>query len=96
MLRLELFEKYFAEGEYSQEWWLENMPEGTTPPSSHSYRRTSVAFEDIERITEIPGNEEECIVRFYSTEEMIIKENFDTFCIFFNDLVNAYYEDGDE
>ncbi len=94
MIRLELIEKYIDNEEEID--YLLDM--GITPKKNsivYNYRRTSVSFEDIERIIEIPGNKQECIVRFYNMQEMTIKENFDTFCIYFNDLFNAYYEDED-
>lgn len=84
--RIELYEKYLAEGEYSRDWWRDNMPEGTEPPLTYGYRRTMPFLEEIDRPIEIPNNKDECIVRFWTGEEIIIKANYDEFCIFLHDV----------
>lgn len=93
MLRVELLERYCKEGEYSREWWENNMPKGTSIPLAYSYRRTNVLFDTIERIIEIEGNTKECIVRFYGGEDMVVLANFDELCIAFNDWENSNMED---
>lgn len=87
-LRIEIYEKYLAEGEYSADWWRENMPEGTEPPLQYCYRRTMPLLQEIDRPIEIVGNSDECIVRFWTGEEITIKANYDDFCIFLNDIEN--------
>jgi hypothetical protein len=84
--RLELYEKYLTEGLYTEDWWRENMPPGTKPPTSYGYRRTMPCLQEIDRPIEIPGNLDECIVRFWTGEEIIIRSNYDDFCIYLHDV----------
>lgn len=91
-LWIELYERYAANGQYSVEWWEENMPESAKMPTTYQYRRISRRLEDIEQIAEIEGNNEECIIRFYSGEQIVVKDNFDDLCILFNDFCNGNLE----
>jgi hypothetical protein len=93
--RIELYERYEKGGEYSREWWEDNMPDGSVYNPSYNYRRTNPRVDDIERIIEIVGDKQECVVKFYWGEQMYVKANFDELCIVFNDLCNAQTE-GDE
>ena len=85
MTRIEIYERYLAEGEYSIDWWKQNMPEGTEPPLTYGYRRTMPLLAEIDRPIEIVGNLDECIIKFWTGEEIIIKSNYDEFCIALND-----------
>ena len=102
MVRIEVTEKYpvqsKANSKYDRQWWLENV--GKLPPDeaenqSYDYRRTYLILDTIERPIEIPGKKGECILRLYSGEDIIIKENYDEFCIRLDDLEDLVeqYED---
>lgn len=84
--RIEIYEKYAKSSDYSYDWWRENMPHGTKPPAtSYGYRRTMILVEQIERPIEIVNNKKECIIKFWDGSEMVIKSNYDDFCIRLND-----------
>lgn len=86
-MRIEVYEKYSEGKQYTKEWWSENMPPGTPyPENNSSYRRTYIELAMIERPIEIPGNKNEMILRMWDTQELIIKENYDRFCITLNDF----------
>ena len=91
---IEVYEKFYYDNDsYSEEWWEENMPKGSSKPDKqHSYRRTMLYLSDIKRPIEIPNNKNECILLLVDGEEMTIKENYDFFCIKLNDLVNGRIE----
>lgn len=84
MLRVEVYEKYPIDGDISPDYWanLKIKP----PPESYSYRRTMPLIDTIERPIEIPGSEDEFIIRFWTGEDMICKGDYDEFCILLNDI----------
>jgi hypothetical protein len=89
--RIEVYEKYAVQiaGEYSAEWWRENMPEGTPMPTTgtnYGYRRTMIIVDTIERPIEIPKNKKELLIRFWSGDTMIVKANYDEFCVALHDV----------
>ena len=90
MCRIEVYEKYKIKSTgYDADWWAENMPKGSTPPESaaqYGYRRTMPLIDHIERPIELPGNNKECIIRFWSGEDMTILCNYDEFCVRLHDL----------
>lgn len=103
MVRIEVTEKYPVQpksnSKYDRQWWLENV--GKLPPDeaesqSYDYRRTYLILDTIERPIEIPGKKGECILRLYSGEDIIIKENYDEFCIRLDDLEMLLEEIEDE
>lgn len=89
-VRLEFYEKYAHSDQLDHEY-LESL--GVHVQKKYKYRRISVYFNDIERIIEIPGNDEECVIRLYSGEQLTIRENFDILCIYINDLEQCMWED---
>lgn len=87
MFRIEVYEKYTLPGQYTEEQWNDFMGlKGSPPSSGYGYRRTMPLIDQIERVIEIPGNSKECILRFWSDEEMTIRANYDEFCIRLMDL----------
>ena len=89
MIRLEFYELYDNEGEYSREWWDKFMPEGSKyPGGKDKYRRTHILFKEIERPIEIKGNKKQCILRLWSGEELVVKYNYDDLCIKLCDIEN--------
>lgn len=87
MFRIEVYEKYTLPGQYTEEQWNDFMGlKGSPPSSGYGYRRTMPLIEQIERVIEIPGNRKECILRFWSGEDMTIRDNYDEFCIKLMDL----------
>ena len=96
-MRIEVYEKYAVRSTYDQSWWELNMPPGTTPPeSTYGYRRTMVGIDYIERPIEIPGSKDEMMIRFWSGEDMIIKADYDDFCILLADLEDGLLDYDDE
>jgi hypothetical protein len=93
-LRIELVEKYVESGQ--EDDTLERL--GLSVKRRYNVRRVNVHFEDIERIIEIPGNDEECKVRLYGGEELLIRECYDDMSNFITSLehLNEDYEDDDE
>jgi hypothetical protein len=60
------------------------------------YRRTNPEVSDIQRVAEIPDEDDHCVLFFWSGYSMIVKENYDDMCIALNDAENANVEPGDE
>jgi hypothetical protein len=89
---IELYERYEDYGGYSRVWWEENMPENTKFKPTYKYRRRYSRIDDIDCIIAIEGNKDECVVRFYSSEEIVVKADYDEICIEFNDLCNSNLE----
>lgn len=91
MNRIEVYERYVANIEEVEE--LENLGVPIKNQAQYRYRRTNPRMEDIDRIIEIEGNDQECVLLFYSGEAMLVKANFEELCITFNDLENGFEED---
>lgn len=91
MIRIEVYERYVANIEEVEE--LEQLGVPVKNQSQYRYRRTNPRIEDIDRVIEIEGNTQECVLLFYSGEVMVVKANFDELCIEFNDLENGFNED---
>lgn len=89
--RIELIEKYI-EADHEDDT-LEKL--GLAVRRKYAVRRVNVHFDDIERIIEIPGNDEECKIRLYGGEELLIREGYDDMSIFITSLENLK-EDEDE
>ena len=89
-LWLELYERYISNETQLEE--LENLGIPTGKHIEYKYRRISRKLEDIEQISEIEGNKDECVIRFYSGESIVVKDSFDDICIMFNDFCNGTLE----
>ena len=90
---IEVYERYVynnAEIEY-----LEDLGLPANKQKEYRYRRTNPRIVDIERLKEIPGNDRECVVRFYGGEEITVLANFDELCVAFNDICNAIIMEDD-
>lgn len=96
-LRIELVEKYLESGQDGDDT-LERL--GLPVKRKYAVRRVNVHFEDIERIIEIPGNDDECRVRLYGGEELLIRECYDDMSQFITTLEHfsedEEYEDDEE
>jgi len=96
-LRIELVEKYLESGQDGDDT-LERL--GLPVKRKYAVRRVNVHFEDIERIIEIPGNDDECKVRLYGGEELLIRECYDDMSQFITTLEHfsedEEYEDDEE
>lgn len=90
MERIELMERYLANGAEVER--LENLGVPVEKHLKIGYRRTNPRLEDIDRVIEIPGNIDECVVLFYSGEEMTVLKSYDDLCIDLNDLENSELE----
>jgi hypothetical protein len=90
--RIELIEKYL-EADHEDDT-LEKL--GLSVRRKYKVRRVNVHFDDIERIIEIPGNDDECKVRLYSGEELLIREGYDDMSIFITSLENLKDDDDDD
>lgn len=99
MHRIEVYEKYeieSAEG-HDAEYYRNILPPGATiPEPEYSYRRTMVLIDTIERPIEIEGNDEEMILRMYGAEDMLIRANYDEFCLTLHDIEEQMYIEDDE
>ena len=91
---IEVYERYIA-NQNDMDWWEENMPAKSKFKPTYNYRRTNPRIVDIERLKEIPGNDRECVVRFYGGEEITVLANFDELCVAFNDICNAIIMEDD-
>lgn len=93
-LRIELVEKYVESGHEDDA--LERL--GLTVKRKYAVRRVNVHFDDIERIIEIPGSDDECRVRLYGGEELLIRECYDDMSHFITSLehLNEGLDDEDE
>jgi hypothetical protein len=88
--RIELYEKYIANQEQLE--YFEELGIDTEKNTNYQYRRTYALFNEIERPIEIVGNKEECIIRFWSGEEIIIKESYDDFVVLMDDIRAGKYD----
>jgi len=86
MVRIEIYEKYISNEDEIE--YLNEIGIDTSKQTVYGYRRTMPFLEEIDRPIEIPDNKDECIVRFWTGEEVIIKANYDEFCIFLHDVEN--------
>ena len=91
--RIELLERYISNAAQ-----IEHLIDlGCTKYlAEYRYRRTNPRIDEIERIIEIPGNNFECKVLFYSGETITVKADFDELCIRFNDLENGTFGEDEE
>jgi hypothetical protein len=89
--RIELIEKYIESDQ--EDDTLEKL--GLSVRRKYKIRRVNVHFDDIERIIEIPGSEDECKIRLYSGDELIIREGYDDMSIFITSL-ESLKENDDE
>ena len=89
-LRIELVEKYVESGQDGDDT-LERL--GLPVKRRYSVRRVNVHFDDIERIIELPGNDEECKVRLYGGEELLIRECYDDMSTFITSLEHLKNEE---
>jgi hypothetical protein len=87
-LRIELIEKYVESDENDA---LERL--GLPTRKRYSTRRINVHFDDIERIIETPGDGEECKIRLYGGEEILIRENYDDMSQFITSLEHMKRDD---
>ncbi len=87
MARFEVREKYVIGGKYNDDY-LETLAnlKLNPPDENYGYRRTMPLLEEIERPIEIPGNNKECILRFFNGEDMTVLENYDDLCIRLHDM----------
>ena len=93
-LRIELVEKYVES--VQEDDALERL--GLAVKRRYNVRRVNVHSEDIERIIEIPGNDDECKVRLYGGEELLIRECYDDMSHFITSLehLSEDFDDEDE
>lgn len=94
MRRIELMERYIANPNEVE--YLNDLGINTNKLIQYRYRRINPRIDEIDRIIEIPGNNQECQVKFYHGEIITVKACFDDLCILFNDLENSLFEDGEE
>lgn len=80
-MRIEVYEKYILDGSKDEDYW-KNL--GVEPECG--YRRTLIFVEQIERPIEIPENKNECIIRFWGGDDIVVKCPYDDFCIQLNDV----------
>lgn len=90
--RIEVYEKYVKNSFDEIQWREDNMPAGAFKPT-YGYRRIYPLLETIKYPREIEGNDEELIIVFHGDYEMIVRGNYDEFCIKLNDLRNNLNED---
>jgi ribosomal protein L20A (L18A) len=90
-IRIELIEKYLES--VNEDDALERL--GLPIKKRYRTRRVNVHFDDIERIIETPADTEECKVRLYSGEELLIRESYDDMSTFITSLEHLS-EDEDE
>ena len=90
--RIELIEKYLEADK--EDDTLEKL--GLAVRRKYRVRRVNVHFDDIERIIEIPGSDDECKIRFYSGEELLIREGYDDMSTFITSLENLKEDEYDE
>lgn len=99
MQRIEVYEKYEVEPSdgHSSEYWREILPAGSAiPEPEYSYRRTMILIDTIERPIEIEGSEDEMILRMYGAEDMLIRANYDEFCVLLHDLEEQMFIEEEE
>ena len=94
IITIEVLERYVSNREQLEQ--LENLGLDKDKNIEYRYRRTNPRLDDIERVIEIPDNNEECKLRFYSGHTMTILGNFDEICIAINDLWNGNIEEETE
>ena len=87
--RIELIEKYVESA--NEDDALERL--GLPVKRRYCTRRVNVHFDDIERLIEIPGNDDECKVRLYGGEEILIRESYDDMSQFITSLEHLKNED---
>ena len=94
-MRIEVLEKYEMYSKDEPDW--DRM--GVTSPKSseprYSYRRTYIDASYIERPIEIPGNKKEFVIMFWSGDEIVVKGDYDLFCLQLNDIEEGMFEDED-
>lgn len=88
-LRIELIEKYVESA--NEDDTLERL--GLPVRRRYCTRRVNVHFDDIERVIETPGNDEECKVRLYGGEELLIRESYDDMSHFVTSLEHMKNDD---
>lgn len=84
-MRIEVYEKYETYDQSEPDW--DRM--GVTRPRSqpkYSYRRTYLDAGIIDRPIEIPGNKKEFVLRLFSGDDIIVKGDYDQFCIQLDDI----------
>ena len=84
-MRIEVYEKYETYDQSEPDW--DSM--GVTRPRNqpqYSYRRTYLDAGLIERPIEIPGNKREFVLRLFSGEDMVVKGDYNQFCIQLDDI----------
>jgi hypothetical protein len=88
--RIELYEKYISNPKKIA--YYDGLGVPNEKLIEYKYRRINPRIDEIDRIIEIPGNDKECEVLFYSREKVVVLANFDELCILFNDLENSNNE----
>lgn len=84
-MRIEVYEKYETYDQSEPDW--DSM--GVTRPRNqpqYSYRRTYLDAGLIERPIEIPGNKREFVLRLFSGEDIVVKGDYNQFCIQLDDI----------
>ena len=84
-MRIEVYEKYETYDQSEPDW--DSM--GVTRPRNqpqYSYRRTYLDAGIIDRPIEIPGNKREFVLRLFSGDDIIVKGDYDQFCIQLDDI----------
>ena len=84
-MRIEVYEKYEPYDQSEPDW--DSM--GVTRPRNqpqYSYRRTYLDAGLIDRPIEIPGNKREFVLRLFSGEDMVVKGDYNQFCIQLDDI----------
>lgn len=89
-LRIELIERYLSNEDQLE--YLEDLGIDIEKNKEYRYRRTYILFDQIDRAIEIPDNKEECILRLWTGEDIVIKESYDDLCILLDDIENGRYE----
>lgn len=84
-MRIEVYEKYEFYDRDEPDWEQMGVARPKNPPQ-YSYRRTYLDAFQIERPIEIPGVKNEFVLRLISGEDMVIKGDYDQFCIQLDDI----------
>jgi len=90
--RIELLERYSTKTQDEIESLKNIYQDKWQEQVTYKYRRTNPRISDIERIVEIPDNEDECRIRFYGGYSIVVKGNFDDLCIDLNDMEHDMFD----
>lgn len=84
-MRIEVYEKYETYDQSEPDWEMMGIPRPKNQ-SQYSYRRTYLDAGIIDRPIEIPGNKREFVLRLFSGDDIIVKGDYDQFCIQLDDI----------